>query len=222
MIMEREGIPSFIPTHSFLVLRCASTTPGADIIAGERRTCWPFMMTYCNFCGTVLPVSAKFCSKCGSTISLPVSSSPSAAQNPRQSSSPFSISSWLGPIIHLDTSNSGPTSREAYIPLTPAVLKRSVTMVLTSILAGAFLVWIVRFEFVLWIVAFIMELSILALGLFVGQKVYKSIRMPTPKGVRVAVAIIVGITVTLTALELTQSHKLIRITEKMWSSADEE
>jgi hypothetical protein len=124
--------------------------------------------------------------------------------------------------MRLDKDNSRANLTGGYVPLTPEVLKRSVTLLLTSLLAGVFLVWVVRFEFVLWIVSLVMELSIFALGVFVGRKVYKAILKPTPHPVRIAVAVIVGITVTLTALELTQSHKLIRITEKMWSSTDDE
>jgi hypothetical protein len=116
----------------------------------------------------------------------------------------------------------GPIEEEPKVALTREVLKRSVALILASLFAGAFLVWIVRFEFVLWAVSFVLELSILALGWFVGQKAYKSIRRPTPSGVRLAVAIIIGFAVAVTAIELTRSHKLIRISEKMWASTDDE
>ena len=116
----------------------------------------------------------------------------------------------------------GPFPEETKVPLTRDALKRSVALILGSLVAGAFLVWIVRFEFVLWVVSFVLELSILALGWFVGQMVYRSIRKPTPSGVRVAVAIIIGFAVAVTAIELTRSHKLIRISEKLWASTDDE
>jgi len=116
----------------------------------------------------------------------------------------------------------GPISEEPKVPLTREVLKRSVILILASLVVGVFMVWIVRFEFVLWAVSFALELAILALGWFVGQKVFKSIRKPTPPGVRLAVAIIIGFAVMVTSLELTRSHKLIRISEKMWATTDDE
>jgi hypothetical protein len=121
-----------------------------------------------------------------------------------------------------DDFDDGPISKEPEVSLTRDVLKRSVILILASLVAGVFLVWIVRFEFVLWAVSFVLEFAILALGFFAGEWVYKSIHKPTPNGVRIAVAIIIGFAVTVMALELTRSHKLIRISEEMWSSADDE
>jgi len=118
--------------------------------------------------------------------------------------------------------NYEPISEEPKVPLTRDILKRSIVLILGSLVAGVFLVWIVRFEFVLWAVSFVLELSILALGWFVGQKVYKSIRKPTPSGVRLAVSIIIGFAIAVSAMELTRSHKLIRISEKMWANTDDE
>lgn len=115
-----------------------------------------------------------------------------------------------------------PISKEPEVPLTRKVLKHSVILILVSLVAGVLLVWIVRFEFVLYVVSIVLELAILALGWFVGQKVFKSIRKPTPDGVRLVVAIIIAFAVMVTALELTRSHKLIRISEQMWSSSDDE
>ena len=114
-----------------------------------------------------------------------------------------------------------PIEKEPDVPLTREVLKRSVLLILTSLSAGAFLVWIVRFDFVLYAVAFLLEISILALGAYAGYAAYKSIRKPTPISVRFAVSIIIALAVTGTALELTRSHKLIRISEKMWASDDQ-
>jgi hypothetical protein len=114
-----------------------------------------------------------------------------------------------------------PAEKEPDVPFTREVLKRSILLILASLSAGAFLVWIVRFDFVLWAVSFVLELSILALGFFAGYRVNKLIRKPTPVGVRFAVAIIIGLAVSVTALELSRSHKLIRISEKMWSSDDQ-
>ena len=72
----------------------------------------------------------------------------------------------------------GLVSREPRVPLTGEVLKRSVILIAASLGAGALLIWIVRFEPVLWVASFVLELVILALGCFAGQKVYRASESP--------------------------------------------
>jgi hypothetical protein len=111
---------------------------------------------------------------------------------------------------------------EHKVPPTSRVVMRSVFLIAASLSGGVFLIWIVKFEFVLWFVAYLLELSIFALGAFVGSKVYDSVPMGFPHGVRLTIAIILGFAISITALELSRSHKLIRISEQAFSNTSDD
>jgi hypothetical protein len=107
-------------------------------------------------------------------------------------------------------------------PLTPGVVKRSVALIGASLVGSALMIWIVKFEVVLWFMAYFLELSILILGAFAASKVYDFIPKAFPHGVRLTVAIILGFVVSITALELSRSHKLIRISEQAFSNRSDD
>jgi len=124
--------------------------------------------------------------------------------------------------MYSDDDDLWPVPKEPKIPVTHRIVKRSVFMIGASLAGGALLIWIVRFEAVLWFVAFLLELSTLALGVFVASKVYDFVPKDIPRGVRLTVAIILGFAVSITALELSRSHKLIRISEQEFSDTSDE
>ncbi|HEY1902998.1 MAG TPA: hypothetical protein VGG56_11225 [Terracidiphilus sp.] len=97
----------------------------------------------------------------------------------------------------------------------------SAAKIAASLAAGALLAWMVNVDWVLEIIAGLVLLACALLGVFVGRWVYKALSDANPRWVRMSVAIILGVSVSFAALELTHSHKLIRDYEHYSSDYDE-
>ena len=97
----------------------------------------------------------------------------------------------------------------------------SLIKIAVSVAAGAVLVWIVNVGWVLEILAGAILLGCVVLGVFAGHLTYRNLSQSNPYWARLAVAIILGIAVCITALELTHSHRLIRDYEHYSSDYDE-
>jgi hypothetical protein len=177
------------------------------------------MDNVCRLCGTKLPGIARFCSKCGAPNSAakpsPVSPLlPNAVKlhNTRTSDQSFSIGSQLGAVRNqVDPNHINPQSS----------LINSIIKIAASLVLGVFVVWVVNVGWVLEILAGAILLGCVALGIFTGRWVYKTLSDSNPNWVRLTVAIIVGVSIALAVGELTHSHKLIRYYDHYSSDNDE-
>lgn len=111
--------------------------------------------------------------------------------------------------------------RSVKFPSSPASLSNSIIKIIASLTIGAFLAWIVNVDWVLETIAGIILCGCVVLGIFTGYWIYKSLSDSNPHWSRLTIAIILGISITFTVLELTHSHKLIRDYE-LFSSDNEE
>lgn len=100
-------------------------------------------------------------------------------------------------------------------------LGNSVIKIAISIAGGAFLVWIVNVDWVLEIIAGVILFGCIVLGTIAGRLIYKNLSESNPRWLRLTVAIILGLSVCFTVLELTHSHKLIRDYEHYSSDYEE-
>jgi hypothetical protein len=101
--------------------------------------------------------------------------------------------------------------------------RRPINAILTvggSLVLGWFLVWIVTVDWVLDIVAAIVLLGCAGLGFLVGRLIYRNLNPALYNWERMAIAVILGLSVFLALGELTHSHKLVNAYEH-WSSDNE-
>jgi hypothetical protein len=177
------------------------------------------MENVCRLCGTMLPGSARFCSKCGTPISVeqqspvsPVHPNAVNLHNTQKSNQSFSIGSRLGEARkQVDLNYINPQSS----------LINSVVKIAVSLAFGVFVVWVVNVGWVLEILAGVILLGCVVLGIFTGRWVYKALSDSNPNWMRLTVAIIIGVSIALAVGELTHSHNLIRYYDHYSSDNDE-
>jgi len=119
------------------------------------------------------------------------------------------------------TKGTGQIAKESNAPLPRASLGNSVVKIAISVAAGAVLVWIVNIDWVLEVIAGVILFGCVVLGAIAGRLVYKNLSEWNPRWMRLTVAIILGVSVCFTVLELTHSHRLIRDYEHYSSDYDE-
>lgn len=106
----------------------------------------------------------------------------------------------------------------------PASVLYSTSLVLGSLLFGAFLIWFVNLGWVLESIAGILHVAGFFVGILTGWIVYRGfdeLNFSVNKGVKMAVSIIIAFAVIAAASSLLRSHRLVGDYSHFWSSDDE-
>lgn len=98
----------------------------------------------------------------------------------------------------------------------------AIVKIAVALITGALMVWVVRYEWAMVVVATALKVLIMLAALFVAYSVHQLLGDDTVPWARITASIILAFAVAVTLMELTSSHKMVRIIQQSSENGDDD